>query len=168
MENNKQLCFSSSSSPSFTADHTGFEESTPTPPLPPAGRFASIFPPASSVVDGNSSYFDFSKDVQKQPSGDQVWRTKQGPQEVPKSSEGKCNIISDKERSTIFQQRAEPSPLSSSIHYGGREDMYIRSTASETLSTYPSFDKCPAEDDPIGNSSNWAYRGNWWQGSLYY
>lgn len=44
---------------------------------------------------------------------------------------------SSKEKSSIFQERAEPCPLSSSLYYGGQEDMYMKSSNPQTLASRP-------------------------------
>lgn len=40
------------------------------------------------------------------------------------------------ERRSIFQERVEPSPLSSSLYYGGQEDMYVCSSSDPTSQSY--------------------------------
>ena len=40
------------------------------------------------------------------------------------------------ERRSIFQERVEPSPLGSSLYYGGQEDMYVCSSSNSTSQPY--------------------------------
>lgn len=49
-----------------------------------------------------------------------------------KDKEGESNFSSSIEQNNIFQEKPEPSPLSSSLYYGGKEDMYFRSSSSRT------------------------------------
>ncbi|KAF5939559.1 hypothetical protein HYC85_023818 [Camellia sinensis] len=124
MENKKQVGSSSSSS-SFTADVFGSKESTP----PPAstGFFASVFPPPSPAAGGDSSCSELMGYMQKQLSGNHAWRsTNQGTADfIAKKSEGAGNSIANKERTSVVQESVEHCPLSSSLYYGGQEDMYI-------------------------------------------
>ncbi|KAG2670060.1 hypothetical protein I3843_14G065000 [Carya illinoinensis] len=142
MEDKKQ----ESSPSSITADLFGAKES---PPSSSSGTFASIFPPPLTLVGRNSLGTEVMGSWQKQPSGNQAWNMKQGTPAI--SSGGARCTRTNKDRSSIFQERVEPCHLSSSLYYGG-QDIY---------SQFP-------KDDPNGNNSNSASRGNWWQGSLYY
>ncbi|CAL5424476.1 unnamed protein product [Camellia sinensis] len=161
MENKKQVGSSSSSS-SFTADVFGSKESTP--PSASTGFFASVFPPPSPAAGGDSSCSELMGYMQKQLSGNHVWRsTNQGTADfIAKKSEGAGNSIANKERTSVVQESVEHCPLSSSLYYGGQEDMYIRSSSTQTSSSYPIFKKNAVEDDPNGNNSQGASRGNWW------
>ncbi|PSS14219.1 Endochitinase [Actinidia chinensis var. chinensis] len=153
------------SSSSFTADLFGSKQ--PTQPSSSTGFFASIFPPPK-VVGSNSSCSELPEHMQKQSSGNyHAWSTKQGTTEVIEKTEGESNIMTHKERK-IFQERAEPCPLSSSLYYGGPEDMYIHSSSTPSLDSFPIFKKDAVEGDPNGSYLHSASRGNWWQGSLYY
>ncbi|KAJ8747363.1 hypothetical protein K2173_011084 [Erythroxylum novogranatense] len=70
------------------------------------------------------------------------------------------------ETSSVYQNESvEPSYLSSSIYYGGQENYSPRTKNSESDKV---LKKDGGDDDPNGNGSNGASRGNWWQGSLYY
>ncbi|CAK9147418.1 unnamed protein product [Ilex paraguariensis] len=165
MENKKQV--GSSKFSSFTTDLFGAKDSSSPPSS--TGIFASIFPPPSTVVGRNSSNSELIGYKQRQSSGSQAWNAKQGTADyMTKNSEGASSCAYNKERSPIFQERVEPCPLSSSLYYGGQEDMYVQSSSAQTSASYPPFKKDGAEDDPNGNSSYTASRGNWWQGSLYY
>ncbi|EOY33903.1 Uncharacterized protein TCM_041741 isoform 1 [Theobroma cacao] len=80
-------------------------------------------------------------------------------------AEGATYNIPNKERNSVFQEeRAEPCHLSSSLYYGG-QDIYSRSSSTQTSTSYPIFKKDGGEDDPNGNNSQDASRGNWWQGT---
>lgn len=53
------------------------------------------------------------------------------------------DVSKNKERSSIFQERAEPCPLSSSIHYGGQEeDMYMKSSKLGSQPDVSSIQNC--------------------------
>ncbi|KAI8523701.1 hypothetical protein RHMOL_Rhmol13G0093200 [Rhododendron molle] len=138
---NKKLVGSPSSS-TFCADLFGSK--VPTQPSASTGTFASVFPPPPPVPPKGYA--------QKQPVGNS-WSTKQGTAE---------NITS-KKRNSIFQENVEPCSLSSSLCYGGPEDMYINSSTTQPSSSYPPFKKDTAEDDTNGNNLSSASRGNWWQ-----
>ena len=56
--------------------------------------------------------------------------------EVLEKTEGENNSMTHKERK-IFQEGAEPCPLSSSLYYGGPEDMYIHSSSTPSLDSSP-------------------------------
>lgn len=158
MANNKQVGSSfPSTSSSFTADLFGAKES----PSSSAGVFASIFPPPSTASRRNFPSSEIIGPRPKHLSESQLWSTKQD--NVVKDSEGLIE-----ERRSVFQERAEPSPLSSSLYYGGQEDMYVKTSNAQTSGSYPLFKKDGKEDNLSGNNSPSASRGNWWQGSLYY
>ncbi|KAE8729451.1 universal stress protein A-like protein-like [Hibiscus syriacus] len=107
---------------------------------PSKGIFSSIFALPSSVGGRNSSGSKVLESWPKQPMQDQL----------PNKEE-----------------RVEPCHFSSSLYYGGR-DSYSHSSSGQTSTPYPIFKKDGGEDDPNGNNSMDASRGNWWQGSLYY
>ncbi|KAJ9543453.1 hypothetical protein OSB04_023160 [Centaurea solstitialis] len=156
---------SSSSSSSFTAqlfgDHDSRHPSS-------TGVFASIFPPPSTVLARNPNSSQFTGATQKEKSGSQVWTTTHvtSAENVAKNTASANSSIMNMERRSIFQERVEPSPLSSSLYYGGQEDMYVCSSSDHTSQSYPKFKKMEGKDDP--NHLHSASRGNWWQGSLYY
>ncbi|KAL2940444.1 26 kDa periplasmic immunogenic protein [Bienertia sinuspersici] len=60
-----------------------------------------------------------------------------------------------------YQQQTIDQPLyyTSSIYYGGQDEVY----SPTTRPSESHFKKSEQDDDP-----NSASRGNWWQGSLYY
>ncbi|KAK2999062.1 hypothetical protein RJ639_022702 [Escallonia herrerae] len=163
MENQKQVGSSSPPS-SFTAELFGTKESLSPPSS--AGIFASIFPPPATVLGRKSISSQFKGHAQNQFTG---WSTKQGtPDNVARSSEGASNSSFNKERSSIFQERVEPCPLSSSLYYGGQEDMYVRSSSDQTSQSCSIFKKDGGEEDPDGNQLHGASRGNWWQEPLFF
>ncbi|GAB4860071.1 hypothetical protein Ancab_011549 [Ancistrocladus abbreviatus] len=113
--------------------------------------FASIFPPPKGV-GRSSAYSEVTGSWQKQQPGNQPWNATQA----------------NKEKSSAFpEERVEPCYLSSSLYYGGQE-MYPQSSTSQKSGSYPTYKKDFGEDDPSGNNSYGASRGNWWEGSLYY
>ncbi|KAF3433595.1 hypothetical protein FNV43_RR24697 [Rhamnella rubrinervis] len=121
------------------------------------GLFGSIFPPPSSVL-GRQKKGDF---------GNQVENSKY---ERPdnKSQSIKSEGSSTKSKDSIYQnESAEPCYFSSSIYYGGQEN-YSPRTSGTTESQHIFKKDGNGDDDPNGNNSNSASRGNWWQGSLYY
>ncbi|XP_052179091.1 uncharacterized protein LOC127792584 [Diospyros lotus] len=160
METRKQL----SSPSSFAADLFGSNQSQS--PSAKTGIFASIFPPPSTVRDHDSLCLDLKEYTQSHDSSGIVRET---AEITAKKREGATvNSIANKERNSVFQQNVEPCPLSSSLYYGSQEDMYIHSSSTNNSGSNPIFTKDPVEDDPNGNNSQSASRGNWWQGSLYY
>ncbi|KAF2311913.1 hypothetical protein GH714_027326 [Hevea brasiliensis] len=117
------------------------------------------------VLGRKSSSSEVIGSWQKQPLENQGWNTKQGAPAV--TSEAASYNMPDENKNSIFmEERAEPCHLSSSLYYGG-QDNYSQPPSSHSGS-YPMFKKDGGEDDPNGNNSNGASRGNWWQGSLYY
>lgn len=153
----------SPSSSSFTAQLFGDNDSQPSS----TGVFSSIFPPPSTVLARNPNCSQFTGATQKETSESQLWTTTHGTTEnVAKSTTSANNSVMNMERRSIFQERVEPSPLSSSLYYGGQEDMYICSSSDPTSQSYSKFKKMDGKDDP--NHLHSASRGNWWQGSLYY
>ncbi|XP_021279208.1 uncharacterized protein LOC110412893 [Herrania umbratica] len=157
MESKRQV----GSSSSFTADLFGSKESSSSTSK---GIFSSIFPPPSVAGGRNSSSFKVLESWPNQPLEGSAWRHgMQAP-----LAEGATYNTPNKERNSVFQEeRAEPCHLSSSLYYGG-QDIYSRSSSTQTSTSYPIFKKDGGEDDPNGNNSQDASRGNWWQGSLYY
>ncbi|KAK8679833.1 hypothetical protein V6N13_145266 [Hibiscus sabdariffa] len=135
------------SSSSITADLFGSKESSSSSSS--KGIFSSIFPPPSSGGGRNSSGSKVLESWPKQPLEGSAWR------------HGMQAPLPNKE------ERVEPCHLSSSLYYGG-QDLYSHSSSGQTSTPYPVFKKDGGEDDPNGNNSMDASRGNWWQGSLYY
>ncbi|XP_076914095.1 uncharacterized protein LOC143572974 [Bidens hawaiensis] len=129
------------------------------------GIFASIFPPPSTMT-GNLSCVLCSKPMQYEALDSQVWSTVHGTsaKNVAKNTVNANSGVMNMERRSIFQERIEPCPLSSSIYYGGQEDMYVHSSTDLTSKSYTKF---LINDDPKDDLQS-ATRGNWWQGSLYY
>ncbi|XAR60661.1 hypothetical protein NMG60_11034124 [Bertholletia excelsa] len=159
MDGKKQV--GSSSSSSFTAELFGSIESIQ--PAASTGIFASIFPPPSTVLGRNLSCSALMGCMQKQSSeaGSNLWNAKQGT--TAKKNEYGGNSMT-KERKSIFEGSVEPCPLSSSLYYGGQEDMYVNSSGTQTPSANSIFKKDGTEDDSSGYNSQGASRGNWWQG----
>ncbi|KAI7726628.1 hypothetical protein M8C21_025202 [Ambrosia artemisiifolia] len=85
---------------------------------------------------------------------------------VAKNTTSANSSVMNMERRSVFQERVDSSPLSSSLYYGGQEDMYVCSSSDPTSQSYSKFKKVDGKDDP--NHMHSASRGNWWQGSLYY
>ncbi|XP_048325545.2 uncharacterized protein LOC125421264 isoform X2 [Ziziphus jujuba] len=101
----------------------------------------------------------------KQDFGTQVVNSKyERPDTTSQRSKSESSSIKGKD-STYQNESAEPCYFSSSIYYGGQENYSPRTRATESQNV---FKKDGSDDDPNGNNSNSASRGNWWQGSLYY
>ncbi|KAI3750116.1 hypothetical protein L2E82_20741 [Cichorium intybus] len=96
------------------------------------GIFASIFPSPSTVAR-NPSFLQLTHPIQCQ--------TINGT-----SANANSGVVNMDKRS-IFQERIEPYPLSSSIYYGGQEDMYIRSSNDLTSK---SCTKVEEDQDGVG------------------
>ncbi|XWS28774.1 hypothetical protein CRYUN_Cryun25bG0100000 [Craigia yunnanensis] len=151
------------SSSSFTADLFGSKESSSSSSSS-KGIFSSIFSPPPTVGGRNSSSSKVLESWPKQPLEGSAWR--HGMQ-APLAESTTYNMP-NKDRNSVFQEeRVEPCHLSSSLYYGG-QDIYSHSSSTQTSTSYPIFKKDGGEDDPNGNNSQDASRGNWWQGSLYY
>ncbi|KAK2642050.1 hypothetical protein Ddye_023813 [Dipteronia dyeriana] len=153
-----------SSTSSFTADLFGSKEPPP-PPSSSSGIFASILSPQKTRTRLTGEVVG---SWLKQNPGNQAWNTKH---ETPAlSTEGATCDTLYKDRSYMFQEeRAEPCHLSSSLYYGGQDIYSYSPSIRGAPESYPLFKKDDkGEDDPNGNNSNGASRGNWWQGSLYY
>ncbi|XP_057772394.1 uncharacterized protein LOC130991976 [Salvia miltiorrhiza] len=161
MEKNNQLASS------FTNDLFGATDSSPNSAA--NGIFSSIFAAPSAVAARNYSTSK-SNDNEQQgttPHGSQSLDT--GVQgNMIKGKENESNFVYSKEMDSIFQERPGPSPLSSSLYYGAKEDMYVNSSSPHTSRPDTDYKKYGGVDDPSGNNSTGASRGNWWQGSLYY
>ncbi|XVF19976.1 hypothetical protein REPUB_Repub11eG0157800 [Reevesia pubescens] len=119
------------SSSSFTADLFGSKESSSSSSS--KGIFSSIFPPPSSVEGRNSSGSKVLESWPKQPVEGSAWRHgMQAP-----LAEGSTYNIHNKDRNSVFQEeRVEPCHLSSSLYYGG-QDIYFRSSSTQTSTSYP-------------------------------
>ncbi|KAL4587686.1 hypothetical protein LXL04_000560 [Taraxacum kok-saghyz] len=146
----------SSSSSSFTAELFGDNDSPPSS----TGVFSSIFSPPSTVFARNPNCPQFAGATQSETSESQVWTTTHvtAGEKLAKNTASVMNM----EGRSIFQERVEPSPLSSSLYYGGQEDMYVCSSSDPTSQSYSKFKKLDGKDDP--NHLHSACRGNWWQG----
>ncbi|XP_057953187.1 uncharacterized protein LOC131147686 isoform X2 [Malania oleifera] len=147
------------SSSSFPPELFGPNPKESPPPSSSSGLFTSIFPPPSEMVGRKSSSSEVTGSWQKQ-----TWdyEMEHGKQATP------GNGLPDKGQHSIFQEhRVEPCHLSSSLYYGG-QDIYSHSPSTHDSGSQSIYKKDEGEDDPNGNNSNYACRGNWWQGSLYY
>ncbi|KAL1544209.1 hypothetical protein AAHA92_21090 [Salvia divinorum] len=152
-------------SSSFTNDLFGAADSYPNSAA--NGIFSSIFSAPSAVAERIHSTSESIANEHKLQLGRQSLDT--GVRgDVIKGKEDESNFISSKEMNSIFQERPGPSPLSSSLYYGAKEDMYVNSSGPHTLGPNTDYKKDGGVDDPSGNNSTGASRGNWWQGSLYY
>ncbi|XP_050236150.1 uncharacterized protein LOC126686158 [Mercurialis annua] len=147
---------SSGSGSSFTADLFGAKDS---PSYSTTGSFASIFPPPSKVLRKKSS----GSEVVTGSWQKQGWNAKQGA--APISRETASYKMA--KNPNFLEEKVEPCHLSSSIYYGGQEN-YSQIHSTPNSGSHPIFKKDGVDDDPNGNNSNGASRGNWWQGSLYY
>ncbi|RDY06891.1 hypothetical protein CR513_09059 [Mucuna pruriens] len=156
MENNKKkVGEGGSSSSSFTNfDHLFGPKDPSTTSSSSTSIFGSIFPPPSTVG---------VRDSTKQDTGCKNYGA---PGNY--SNKGESSGVSNKNgSSTNYHQNetVEPSYYSSSIYYGAQENYSPR---TRTTQSHHIFKKDKEDDDPNGNDSNSASRGNWWQGSLYY
>ncbi|WMV35934.1 hypothetical protein MTR67_029319 [Solanum verrucosum] len=127
------------------------------------GIFSSIFPPPSKVMGRKASAAELMQSLEKQSSGCRAWN-KSATAYVTKNKQGAGHCRSSKEHESLFQDRGETCPLSSSLLYGGQEDMYIKSSDAHKTLSYPSYKKEGGEYDSSGSNQYSASRGNWWQG----
>ncbi|OAY46171.1 uncharacterized protein LOC110619534 [Manihot esculenta] len=117
--------------------------------------FGSIFSSSSTGLGRDSSGI----------MGNQGGNSKYGNNPDNSSQSNKGGSIG-KDTSCVYENETpEPCYFSSSIYYGGQENYSPRTKNSESHHILKKDDKT---DDPNGNNSNSASRGNWWQGSLYY
>ncbi|CAI0540255.1 unnamed protein product [Linum tenue] len=144
----KHVSAGAASSSSLAAELFGTKES---PPSSSAGVFASIFPPPSTVLKKSSN-----------SAGAGTWHKYQhhSGKHGTTAMNGEAGSYGIMGHS---RERMEPCHLSSSIYYGGQEN-YSQSPSSQSPGSYPIFKKDGEEDDPNGNNSTSASRGNWWQG----
>nr|XP_043637590.1 uncharacterized protein LOC122608560 [Erigeron canadensis] len=122
-------------------------------------------------VAGHTCCLRCSQPIQYEALDSQVWSTVHGTsvENVAKNTAIANSGVMNTDRRSILQERIEPCPLSSSIYYGGQEDMYIHASKDLTSKLYTKFSV--EQDSKEGEESNHlqgATRGNWWQGSLYY
>ncbi|CAH9073212.1 unnamed protein product [Cuscuta europaea] len=132
-----------SSSSSLTQDDLSAPKDSSQPP----GIFSLLFPPPVRKPPPPSSHL--MECLDKQLYEFQAW--KKGPQD-DMTNGADCN--------TTLHDRSAPSPLSSSVYYGSKEDMYIKPKGAQSMPK--------KEYDPKGNNSHSVSEGNWWDGSLYY
>ncbi|CAN0926465.1 hypothetical protein LINGRAHAP2_LOCUS35357 [Linum grandiflorum] len=165
MEGKKHLpeSQSSSSSSSFTSELFGSRDSSFSSSS--SGIFGSIFAPSSKVLGRESLRPEMT--TGKEDSTNQAWSSaKLGAPDYNsgRSNEGESQNNSYRDMNSIYQeQRVQPCHLSSSIYYGGQDNVYHHPQSNQNTTTYSTFKKDGTEDDSGGAS-----RGNWWQGSLYY
>ncbi|XP_076957721.1 uncharacterized protein LOC143633272 [Bidens hawaiensis] len=122
----------------------------------------------SSSGPVSQPYSKLMGSAQKESSQSQVWTATHGTsaENVVKNSASVNSGVMSMERRSIFQERVVPTPLSSSLYYGGQEDMYVCSSSGPVTQPYSKYKKVDGKDDP--NHLHSASRGNWWEGSLYY
>ncbi|XP_022755836.1 uncharacterized protein LOC111303676 isoform X2 [Durio zibethinus] len=154
MESKRQV----GSSSSFTAELFGSKESSSSSSK---GIFSSIFQPPSSVGGRNPTSSKVLEYWPKQRLEGSTWR--HGMQ-APVAESATYNIPNKDRNSVFHEERVEPCHLSSSLYYGG-QDIYSRSSSTQSSTSYPIFKKDGGEDDPNGNNSQDASRGDWWQGT---
>ncbi|XP_039047594.1 uncharacterized protein LOC120188151 [Hibiscus syriacus] len=117
----------------------------------------SIFPPPPKVPRGQYLV------TKKKDSPYETLKTKPGDSGNPsKGHEGAFQSAANEEVDSIYpQQCVNPCSLSSSIFYGGQDECPIPQAYRGT--GINSMFKDDEEDD-----KEYATRGDWWQGSLYY
>ncbi|KAL8525659.1 hypothetical protein ACS0TY_015052 [Phlomoides rotata] len=158
MENKKMD--DSSSQPSSFTDLFGVKDSLPTSAS--NDLFSSIFAASSTVAGG---YYSTSK-LYRSPLLDAGFQGKGALHaygDTIKNKEDESIFIPSKKTNSVFQERPEPCPLSSSLYYGGKEDMYIRSSSPHTSGSSTNYKKDGGVDDSSKNNSNGVARRNWWQ-----
>ncbi|XP_073005634.1 uncharacterized protein [Typha latifolia] len=119
------------------------------------GYFSGVFPPPSAVMRKDSQN---SSKAGNARSGTADRNTQESP--------SKCQSTQlTKDGKPIYSAEPTESPyFGSSVHYGCR-DFYPGSPSKNTPETTNTYKN--SEEDS-SDSSNYATRGNWWQGSLYY
>uniref|UniRef100_A0A6V7QWD5 Suppressor protein SRP40-like n=1 Tax=Ananas comosus var. bracteatus TaxID=296719 RepID=A0A6V7QWD5_ANACO len=131
-----------------------------------SGYFTSVFSPSSMVGGSDTTHSDLYWTKNSMKTDGQTENAeniiKDGkPQENPSKNQTPQN----KDGKPIHPTEPIESPyFGSSVHYGGR-DFFACSAPSSTSVTVKT--RKNNEDDGSDNS-NFATRGDWWQGSLYY
>ncbi|XP_020590177.1 uncharacterized protein LOC110031357 [Phalaenopsis equestris] len=128
---------------------------------------SSIFPPRSPVARKDSFRGDLGEVRARRQGNEGLSLTEQmgassgSFQSSPrKNQEG----LKTNNEPNVPRDIAEPFPMSSSVFYGGRDNLIPESASSyKSGSTYNY--KNDSED---GSNSDAANRGEWWQGSFYY
>ncbi|KAF5747582.1 hypothetical protein HS088_TW05G00307 [Tripterygium wilfordii] len=153
MEGRKQVSKSCSSS-SLTSELFGSRETYSSSSS--AGLFGSIFAPTSKVLRRES----FRTELKRQDYANGAWNANPSrPVNTSETSQGDVQSTPNEDMNYIYEeQRVQPSPLCSSILYGG-QDIYNHPQSIQSTGVNSVYN----EDD-----SGSASRGNWWQGSLYY
>ncbi|KAG5060227.1 hypothetical protein AAZX31_01G095700 [Glycine max] len=154
MEGNKQKGASSS----FTSELFGSKESRPSSS---SGIFGSIFsPPSSKVLGRESLRSEMSSKI-----ANETWSSRIGIQDnFSKGYGSEAPNAVNKDMSSIYQdQRVQPCHLSSSIYYGG-QDIYSNPQSTQN----EGFNSMQHRNDGGEDDSEFASRGDWWQGGLYY
>ncbi|XP_068636103.1 uncharacterized protein [Aristolochia californica] len=126
---------------------------------------SQIIADSSKAVRREVSISDTSLSWKKQQPEYKIWHTKQ------KSTDGNSQAAERDGRNISIKDGAsgytgelvEHTLLSSSVHYGGR-DNFESSTTRTYAGTPTIFGNNSGEDVSDGGSP----RGNWWQGSYYY
>ncbi|KAL3521149.1 hypothetical protein ACH5RR_019298 [Cinchona calisaya] len=155
MEKGKQV---GSSSSSFIMDLFGPKETSKSSSPSTTGLFGSVFGPPSMGLGKDSSHSGIKQDY-----GSQYGNLRNGTSDYYMNQKSRSD---SRDQSSIYQnETAEPCYFSSSIYYGGQE---VYSPTDQSTNTQHIFKKDGEDDDPDGNNSTSASRGNWWQGSLYY
>ncbi|CAH9109279.1 unnamed protein product [Cuscuta epithymum] len=133
-----------SSSSSLTEDLSAPKDSSQSP-----GIFSLLFPPLVRRPSSNSSSY-LMECLDKQLYEFQAWKKESQADDMINSAN--CD--------TTLHDRSTPSPLSSSVYYSSKEDMYIKPRSAQSMPK--------KEYDPKGNNSQSVSQGNWWDGSVYY
>ncbi|CAI9106865.1 OLC1v1006102C1 [Oldenlandia corymbosa var. corymbosa] len=152
---------------SLTVELFGAKESAPLP-----GKISSIFhPPFSTTMASGRRSISASEMLRlmdkRSSVGGEIWN--RGSFEDRSSDKvGSSQCETSKERNSAFLDRPEPCSLSSSLVYGGAEDVYTQPSNAQSRGSYPESKKDEANGDQTRDDSHSASRGDWWQGSLYY
>ncbi|KAK7305808.1 hypothetical protein VNO77_43720 [Canavalia gladiata] len=148
MENNKKKVPAPSSSSRTNFDQLFGPKDPSTTSSSSTSIFGSIFPPPSTGGGRDSTKQDMKHNTYGAPGN--------------YSTKGESSGVTNKNTSTNYLNEAvEPSYYSSSIYYGGQENYSPRTRTTES---HHIINKDKKDDDPNGNDSNSASRGNWWQG----
>ncbi|XP_068669550.1 uncharacterized protein [Aristolochia californica] len=131
------------------------------------GIFDSVFSSGSNkAVRREVSISETSFSWKKQQPEYKIWHAKQKSGDgVSQAAERDGRNISNKDGASGWtSELVEHTLLSSSVHYGGRDNFESSTTNTYSTGTPTVFGNNSGEDVSDGGSP----RGNWWQGSYYY
>ncbi|KAE9611016.1 hypothetical protein Lal_00015835 [Lupinus albus] len=144
---------------SFTSELIGSEESHSSS----SGIFGSLFSlpsPKVKVLGRESLRTELNRKITNE-----AWSSKIGTQDyIYKFNGGEIQKSSNNDMSSFYEEQiVQPCSLSSSIYYGGQDIYPLPPNPKNNVGLFSKEKNYEGEDD-----KEFASRGNWWKGSLYY